>query len=145
MKGGKEIQDKTETDLWPTADHRESLKTPNRPIKKFKDSPKTLSEVNTRNFKKTSKLTSNPSYDCKNRDTELCQETLRSINLNQERGWLPLFQKQFLEPGTLLLFQQPAYVRGLFTRQGTYVRGLTHCRARTPLYFLKKEIKQTDL
>jgi hypothetical protein len=104
----------------------------------FKDSLKTLSEVNTRNFKKTSKLNSNPSYGCKNRDSELYQETLRSINLNQERGWLPLFQKKNLEPGTLLLLQQPAYVRGLFTKQGTYVRGLTQSRARTPLYFLKK-------
>jgi hypothetical protein len=52
MKGGKEIQDKTETDLWPTVDHRESLKTPNRLINKLKDSPKTLSEVNTRNLQK---------------------------------------------------------------------------------------------
>jgi hypothetical protein len=50
MKGGKEIQDKTETDLWPTAGHRESLKTPNRLINKLKDSPKTLSEVNRGNL-----------------------------------------------------------------------------------------------
>jgi hypothetical protein len=60
----------------------------------FKELLKTLSEVNKRNFKKTTKLNSNPSYGCKNIDSELCQETLRSINLNHERGWLPLFSKR---------------------------------------------------
>jgi hypothetical protein len=60
---------------------------------KFKDALKTLSEVNTMNFKKIRKLKSNPRYNCKNKDIELCQENLRSINLNKERGWLPLFQK----------------------------------------------------
>jgi hypothetical protein len=52
MKGGKEIQDKSEIDLWPTVDRRESLKTPNRLINKLKESPKTLSEVNTINIQK---------------------------------------------------------------------------------------------
>jgi hypothetical protein len=50
MKGGKEKQDKTKNYLWPTADHRDSLKTPNRLINKLTDSPKTLSELNTRNL-----------------------------------------------------------------------------------------------
>jgi hypothetical protein len=67
---------------------------------------KTLSNKTKEIFKKIRKMTSNPGYDCKNRETVLNQETLRSMTSIREEVDYLFLEKKFLDTSTLMILKQ---------------------------------------